>query len=122
MQIGPYTYSQRKNKRKQPQYGSFYTDTLEVLHVHFKSGKKHDIIKSYLTKQFKTAVACQYVKSMFANDNSRQYHTDNMRNTQPLQHNGGEQYNDQHQKENPRRVGDRKMKIKVYKIEHFFHK
>ena len=122
VKIGPYTYSQRKNKSQQSQHGSLYTNALKILHVHFESGKEHDIIKSHLAKQLKTAVTCQYIESMLTDNDSCQNHTDNVRNTQPFQNNGSEQYNNQHQEKNPRRVGDRKMKIKVYKIEHFFHK
>ena len=90
----PYTQRHRNQEGKQAEDNTFHPVFLEVFHVHFKSGKEHDIVKSDFTEQFETAVTIEHMESVFADQHTRQNHTDNMRYMKaPQNHRSKQNYN-----------------------------
>ena len=75
----PYTQRHRNQESKQAEDNALHPVFLEVLHVHFESGKEHDIVKPHFTKQFEAAVTVEHMESVFADQHTGQNHTDNMR-------------------------------------------
>ena len=75
----PYSQRYRNQKSEPAEHETFRPVLLKVLHIHLKTGKEHDVIESYFTKQFKTTVAVEHMKAVFANQHTRQNHAYNMR-------------------------------------------
>ena len=122
MKVGPDTDSQRKDESKQSQHRRLDPDALEVFHIHLQTGQKHDIIESYFSEKLKAAVAHQNIETMLSDCHSGQNHSDDMRNTQTFQNDGGKQNDNQYQEENPRRIRYGQRQVETYLVKHFFHK
>ena len=81
--IHPYchTYRKRNNKSQCPEDKRPTDVLLQVIQIHFQTCQEHYIIDTDFTEEFKTTVAFQYIKPIFAYCNPCQNHTDDMRNT-----------------------------------------
>ena len=75
----PYSQRHRNQKGEPAEHETFRPVLLKVLHIHLKTGKEHDVIESYFAEQFKTTVAVEHMKAVFANQHTRQNHAYNMR-------------------------------------------
>ena len=75
----PYSQHHRNQKGKPAEHETFRPVLLKVLHIHLKTGKEHDIIEPYFAEQFETTVSVEYMKAVFANQDTRQNHAYNMR-------------------------------------------
>ncbi len=64
----------RYGKTEKPQCGRFAFDALHVLQVHFQRGEKHDVVESHLSEKFETAVALEHMKSVRADEYTRENH------------------------------------------------
>ncbi|CDA21796.1 unknown [Bacteroides sp. CAG:144] len=80
------------NKGQHSQYHRLSAILPKIAHVHFQSGQEHDIEQSYLTEQIEAAVSYQNIKTMLTHNDSRQNHSDNMRNMKFVQYDRSEQY------------------------------
>jgi hypothetical protein len=59
-------------------------------HIHLQSGKEHNKIDTYLTKDFKTAVTLYDIKAMLTYQYTSQYQSYDVWSTQSLQQYGRE--------------------------------
>ena len=71
---------------------------LHTFHVHLQSGKEHDIVKTYASEELKGVVALQNIEAILSDDNTCQYHTDDMWDTQLTHHDWREEDDQQHHK------------------------
>ena len=60
---------------------------LHPLHVHLESSEEHDVVETHAAEEFERVVALQDVEAILSDDDTRQYHTDDVRNTQFTHHN-----------------------------------
>src|SRR5688500_177267 len=65
-------------KGEYPKHKAFQPVLPELFEVYFKTGRKHDINKSYSTKQNYTAVTQQQIEAIGTNDNTGNDQPDNM--------------------------------------------
>ena len=84
---------------------------LEIAHVDLQTGQEHDVVKTHVAEQLETAVAGQQVESVLADEHAGQYHADDIRYPQPVEQQGREKYDQQHDQEYPRRVGYRQCEF-----------
>ena len=103
-------------KSQEPQNKRFAPVLFEVSHIHFQTGKEHNVIQAYFAEKLKTAITHQDIETMLPNDKPRQYHSDNVRNTKLIQQYGSKQYNEEYKEEYPCRVGDGKFQAEVKPI------
>ena len=80
---------------------------LHALHVHFKSGKEHDVVETNTPEEFERVVAYQNIESILTDGDTGKYHTDDMRNTQFTHHDRSKQNDHQHHKKDKSRVCNR---------------
>ena len=80
--------------------------TAETAHVHFQSGKKHDVVDAHLAEQLEGSIARQDVQAMLAQHYTCQDEADDVGDVQPAQDNGCEQDDKEHDEEYPRRMCD----------------
>lgn len=76
----------------------------QVLYVCLKACEEHDIEQSHLAEQFEARVALQDVQPVWADNNTREHHSDDVRNTQLAHHYRSEEYNDEYGEEHHRGV------------------
>ena len=57
---------------------------LHTFHVHLQSGQEHNIVETYPTKKFERVVANQNIKTILTDDDTRQDHANDMRNSNLL--------------------------------------
>ena len=74
---------------------------LQVLQVHFQTGKEHDVVDTHLSEQLETAVALQDVETVLTDNHTGQNHADDVGDTQAAQQDRGKEDDHQHQEENP---------------------
>ena len=102
----PHADAEGDAERQHPEYQSLPDVLLQVLQVHFQTGKEHDVVDTHLAEELETAVPLQDVEAILADDHPRQNHADDVRNTQAPQDDGRKKDNHQHQKEYPSGVRD----------------
>ncbi len=108
VKVDPEAYAQRDDEGEDAQDERLDADALEVFHVHLQSREEHDVVESHLSEKLEAAVERQEVQSVLPYGYPRQNHADNVRDAEPLKHDGREQNNRQHEEEYPCRVGDGK--------------
>ena len=81
----------------------------QALHVHLQSCEEHDVVESYLSEEFERVVALQDVQPVLSHNDSREHHSDDVRNAEPVHHHRCHQYNDQHNEKYPCAVSDREI-------------
>ena len=79
---------------------------LHALHVHLQTCEEHDVVESHSAEELEGVVALKDVESVFSDQDARQYHTDDMRDTQLTHHDRSKENNQQHHKEDQCGVGD----------------
>ena len=77
---------------------------LDTFHIHLETGQEHDVIKTDASEDLEGDVAFQNVQTIFANDDTRQYHANDVRNAQFTHDNRRKKNNHQHDEENHRGV------------------
>ena len=82
------SHSERYEKGQQPEDGHAVAVLFQPLHVHFQTGKEHDIIEADTSEKLKRGITLQYVQSVLPHDDTRQHHADDMRNAQPSHDDG----------------------------------
>ena len=100
----PYTQPHRNQKGEPAEHKAFRPVLLKILHIHLKTGEKHDIIKPDFTEQFETAITVEHMKAMLSNQYPRQNHAYNMRYMKPSENHRSKKNNNQHQKKHPSRI------------------
>ena len=76
----------------------------DTLQVHLETGQEHDIVESDASEDLEGDIALQDVQTIFTDDDTRQYHTNDVRNAQFTHDNRRKENNHQHDEENHRGV------------------
>ena len=92
---------------------------LHALHVHFQRGKKHDIVESHASEEFKTVVTHKDVESVLSHNHAGKHHPDDVRNAELAHDDGGKKNDQQHHEKNQGGVGDGKIGAQVQHILRF---
>ena len=87
---------------------------LHAFHVHLQGCEKHDVIKSHLSEEFERGISFQDVQSVFAHEDTRQHHSDDVGNSEFTHDDGGKEDDEEHYEENQRRVGNREVLGNIY--------
>ena len=82
---------------------------LHTLQVHLETGKEHDVVEAHAAEDLKGDVAFKDIESILADDDTCQYHADDVRNTQLAHHNRCRKNNQQYHEEDHRGVGNREV-------------
>ena len=81
----------------------------ETAHIHLQAGEEHDIVDADLSEEFERSIASQYIETMFTQHYTSQDEADDVRHMQTPEDDGRQQQNEQHDEENPRRIGDQRF-------------
>jgi len=71
----------------------------DALHIHFEGCKKHDIVETYTSEEFKRVVSNEDIQAIFAHNNACQNHSYDMRDAQFSHDNRCKKDYQQHHKE-----------------------
>ena len=82
---------------------------LHTLHVHFQGGEEHNVVESHLAEQLERCISFQNVQSVFAHEDTRQHHSDDMRDSEFTHDDRGKEDDEEHYEEDQRRVGNWKI-------------
>ena len=82
---------------------------LHTLHVHLQGGEEHDVVESHLAEQLERCISFQNVQSVFAHEDTRQHHSDDMGDSEFTHDDRGKEDDEEHYEEDQRRVGNWKI-------------
>ena len=82
---------------------------LHTLHVHLQGGEEHNVVESHLAEQLERCISFQDVQSVFTHEDTRQHHSDDMRNSEFTHDDRGKEDDEEHYEEDQRRVGNWKI-------------
>ena len=98
----------RHQEAEHAKHHRLVANVLEVAHIHLQAGKKHDVKETYIAKQPKAVVASNHIHPILADNHPGEYHSNNMRDAKFAENYWCKKNDTEHEKENPRRVGDGK--------------
>ena len=81
-------------------------EMLHAAHLKLQTGQEHDIVDADLSEELEGGVTGQYIETMLAQQHTGQDETDDVRHVQTPENDGRQQQYEEHDEENPRRIGN----------------